>query len=310
MKLKGWQKQQDNIVNIPKLLIIIAVFTIIVILTLFSDFFTVVSPCVGLIEINGEISMERAPKTIFSEGVPNAEDIANTIKRIKEDRPNVKSLVVVINSPGGSVVGSRIIRESLKNAGIPVVAYLSEVAASGGYYIATGSDYIIADPNTITGSIGVLAIFVDARNLLEKIGINVTAVTTGSYKSMGSFFTGLTEEQRELVQGLLNETYQEFIDVILEGRKGKITRDKLLEVADGRIMSGRQAKSYGLVDELGLKEKAIQKAKELANLSSDAKICDIEVTPSSAKFFPSSSSSLLNSIISPIVNSVEGLKFR
>jgi protease-4 len=293
MKLKGWQKQQDNILNVPKLLIIIAVFTIIVILTLFSDFFTVVSPCVGLIEINGEISMERAPKTLFSEGVPNAEDIANTIKRT-----------------GGSVVGSRIIRESLKDAGIPVVAYLSEVAASGGYYIATGSDYIIADPNTITGSIGVLAIFVDARNLLEKIGINVTAVTTGSYKSMGSFFTGLTEEQRELVQGLLNETYQEFIDVILEGRKGKITRDKLLEVADGRIMSGRQAKSYGLVDELGLKEKAIQKAKELANLSSDAKICDIEVTPSSAKFFPSSSSSLLNSIISPIVNSVEGLKFR
>ncbi|MEM4295810.1 MAG: signal peptide peptidase SppA [Candidatus Anstonellales archaeon] len=304
MKLNVWRKQQDNI-N-PKLIIIIAIFAIIVIAVFLSDLTTILSPCVGLIEINGEITMERVPNSIFAEGMPNAEDIASTIKNVEKTKPNVKALVVVINSPGGSVVGSRIIRESIKESKIPVVAYLSEVAASGGYYIATGSNYIIADPNTLTGSIGVIALFADARQLLEKIGVNITAVTTGKYKSMGSFFSGLSDDERAIVEQLLNESYNEFLDVILEGRKGKITRERLLSIADGRIMSGRQAKSYGLVDALGMKEDAIKKAKELANLSSDDGVCNIKVRAGQSSLIFSESSSFISSFI----NNFQGLKFK
>jgi len=305
MKLNVWQKQQDKDI-IAKVILIIAIFAVIVILTLLSDMPALLSPCIGILTIDGEISMQRVPQTLFAEGVPNAEDIANTIKNIKKIKPNAKALVVVINSPGGSVVGSRIIRDAIKNSDIPTVIYLSEVAASGGYYIATGGNYIISDPNTITGSIGVIAIFADATELLEKLGINITSVTTGKYKSMGSFFSGLSDEERVIVEQLLNETYKEFIDVIIEGRKGKINKEQLMQIADGRIISGRQAKAYGLVDELGMLEDAVDKAKELANVEKDISICEITVKPGiRSSLFPSAKS-LLNSLFS----TYEGVKFR
>ena len=303
MRLKELQRLQDKD-KVLKIIVIIAVFSVIVLLTLFTDFSSFLSPCVGIITIEGEISLESIPSSLFDYGKPGAEDIAATIMNIEKIRPNAKALVVVINSPGGSVVGSRIIRDAIKNAKVPVVAYLSEVAASGGYYIATGSNYIIADPNSITGSIGVIAIFPDLRGLLEKLGINITAITTGKYKGMGSFFEGLSEEQKVIVESILNETYKEFIDVILEGRNGKITRERLMQVADGRILSGRQAQKIGLVDETGMKEDAIKKAMELANIK-ERNVCEIKVMPGKTSFLMSHISALNH-----FISSMQGLKFK
>jgi len=305
MRLKGLQKLQDKD-NILKIILIIGVFSVIVLLTLFTDFSSFLSPCIGLLTIEGEITLESLPPSLFDYGKAGAEDIAEAIKNVEKIRPNVKALVVVINSPGGSVVGSRIIRDAMKKANVPIVSFLSEVAASGGYYIATGSDYIIADPNTITGSIGVIAIFADVRGLLEKLGVNITAVTTGKYKNMGSFFEGLSDEERVIVESILNETYKEFIDVIIEGRKGKITKERLMQIADGRILSGRQAYRFGLVDEIGMKEDAIKKAMELANIK-EKNVCEIRVIPKRIQGL------LANNILSSfdhLMNSMQGLKFK
>ncbi len=259
----------------------IAIFVGIILLLLFSDVAGSIQPCVGVVSINGEISMQRTPASLMSPGSPNAEDIARAIGSVK-DKPNVKALVIKINSPGGSVVGSRLIRQALRDTGKPTVAYLSEVAASGGYYVASGADYIVADPDTLTGSIGVLTVFTDARGLLKKLGVNVTAVTSGEHKTMGAFFKGLSPSDKAIIQSIINDTYHEFVNVVIEGRGPRLDKNAFLSIADGRVLSGRQAYKIGMVDELGNGETAIKLAANLSNITykkyEDIHICPIEIT--------------------------------
>jgi len=241
-----------------------------------------IAPCVAVIPIEGEISTQGMPPTLFEEGVPSSRDIAEAIRKANED-PNVKAIVVEVNSPGGSVVATREIWQALKESEKPTVAYLREVAASGGYYVATATDYIVADPNTITGSIGVIAAFTSLEGLFEKLGIEVTVVKAGRFKDMGSPFRNMTEEERVLLEEMINETYQEFLSVVREGR-GKKLRPNWEEYADGRIMSGRQALKVGFVDELGSLERAVEVAKDMAN-ASDAEKCPIDPFTGSLSLF-------------------------
>ncbi len=231
------------------------------------------SPCIAVIPIEGEITTQGVEPALFEEGIPSSRDIAKAIEKASED-PNVKAIVLEINSPGGSVVATREIWQALKKVDKPTVAYLREVAASGGYYVATATDYIIADPNTLTGSIGVIAAFTNLEGLFEKLGVKVNVIKAGRYKDIGSPFRNMTEEERALLEAMINETYEEFLSVIEEGRGAKLSPN-WKSYADGRVMSGRQALKIGFIDSLGSLEDAVEKARELAN-ASEAEKCPMD----------------------------------
>ncbi len=244
------------------------------------------SPCVAVIPIEGEITTQGVKPALFEEGIPSSRDIAEAIRKADED-PNVKAIVVEINSPGGSVVATREIWQALKEVEKPKVAYLREVAASGGYYVATAADYIVADPNTMTGSIGVIAAFTNLEGLFEKIGVKVNVIKAGKYKDIGSPFRNMTEEERAMLEEMINETYQEFLSVIEEGRGSRLSPN-WKSYADGRVMSGRQALQIGFVDSLGSLEDAVEKAKEMAN-ATEAEKCPIDPLTGSFDIFSLSS---------------------
>lgn len=244
--------------------------------------------CVGLFTLEGPITTESSPASLFGSGTPGSEDIAQAIREVNK-RDDVGAFLIVVNSPGGSVVASREIYDAVKELEKPKVAYFREVAASGGYYISVPTDYIISDPNALTGSIGVIATFSELSGLFEKIGINTTTIKSGQFKDIGSPERPMTGDEKALFQNLIQETYQEFYNVVLEGRKGRINREKFDEIADGRVLSGRQAYAVGLVDELGDKRKAIAKAADLAGITYEdvdsIPLCTILASEESSSIF-------------------------
>jgi protease-4 len=139
-----------------------------------------------------------------------------------------------------------------------------DVAASGGYYIATAADTIIAHPTTVTGSIGVVLFKLNVEGLMEKVGLEEEAIKSGDMKDIGSPFRGMTSEEREILQGVIDTMYERFLDVVADGRK--IERRKLREIADGRIYTARQALDLNLIDEIGYLDDAIEEAKKAAGL--------------------------------------------
>ena len=155
--------------------------------------------CVGVVNIDGEITVEGEESGLFSLGKPSSEEIAQTIKKLNK-RDDIGAVVIVINSPGGSVVGSREVYSAVEGLKKPKVAYLREVAASGGYYVASGADYIIADPNTLTGSIGVVATVAEFSELFDMLGINLTTIKSGQYKDIGSIERPLSEKEKEILE--------------------------------------------------------------------------------------------------------------
>lgn len=220
-----------------------------------------------LIEISGVISSQEgdgfvpAPNLIAS--------VKEQLTRAAQDE-NVKAVVLRINTPGGTVTASDIIHHELKafktSRKIPVVASIMDVGASGGYYIAAAADTVLAHPSSVTGSIGVIMLTVNARGLLEKVGLEATAVTSGPRKDMGSPFRTMTAEERAIFQGLIDSFYQRFLTVVHEGRP-LLQMDQIKKLADGRIYTGDQAKAAGLVDEIGYLEDAVELAKKKAGLT-------------------------------------------
>jgi protease-4 len=183
-----------------------------------------------------------------------------------ENSKDVKAVVLRINSPGGSVVASDELYLSIKKLAENkvVIAQLNDTAASGGYYAALGADKIIANKATITGSIGVIAQFPEFTELFEKIGVEVRTIKSGNLKDIGSFDRPMTEEERAILENIVDDAYQQFIDAMVDGRG--FSREEATQLADGRIYSGVQAKELGLVDELGTYTTALELAKSEANL--------------------------------------------
>src|SRR5206468_8626959 len=179
----------------------------------------------------------------------------NPVAHLKEELTRaandskVKALVVRINSPGGTVTASDVLYHELRafkeKRKIPVIASIMDVGASGGYYVAVAADKIVAHPSSVTGSLGVIMLTVNARGLLEKVGVETTAVTSGPKKDMGSPFRPMTEEERTIFQGVIDSFYQRFLHVVQVGRRN-LTADQVRKLADGRIYSGEQAKELGL----------------------------------------------------------------
>ena len=197
-------------------------------------------------------------------------EVDDLVRELKSHRENplVKALVIRINSPGGVVAPTQEIHQALmrvREAGKPVVASLGAVAASGGYYTAVAADRILANPGTLTGSIGVIMQMANVENLFKKVGVEYVVVKAGQYKDLGSFSRPMTPEERRVLQTLLDDVHAQFIDAVAKGRK--LDRAEVVKFADGRVFSGAQARDLKMVDTLGSLEDAVNEAARLAGLS-------------------------------------------
>ncbi len=221
-----------------------------------------------LIPVSG-IIVGRTQEGFGSSAYVSADYICSLLAQARNDCA-IKAVILRIDSPGGEVVASdRIYRAILetRKRGIPVVAQMESLAASGGYYIAAGCDYIIAHPMTTTGSIGVIMSALKYHDLMQKIGVQGENYTSGRMKDMLSGARPTTPEERLLVQDHINRVYDEFVKIVAEGRKElTVEQIKGTEIGDGRIFLGTQAKELKLVDDVGYNADAEAKAAELAGI--------------------------------------------
>jgi protease-4 len=198
-------------------------------------------------------------------------DSDETIRQIKEFRENdsIKAILLRINSPGGTVgPAQEIYREIEKTVTEKkVVASMGTVAASGGYYIAAAADGIMANPGTITGSIGVIMNYTNYRELFEKIGLSSVVIKSGEYKDIGSPMREMTDEEKGILQDFVDGTKRQFVEAVATGRD--MSMDKAFGLADGRIYTGEEARDNGLVDRLGNLEDAISWTGELAGIEGE-----------------------------------------
>ncbi len=193
----------------------------------------------------------------------------------------VKGVLLVVNSPGGGITASDILWNEIKTfrkeKKVPIVAFCKDVTASGGYYVASYSDYIYAYQTSLVGNIGVIAEFVNVEDLFKKIGVQMTIIKSytldgkESNKDIGSPFRAMRPGEKKIFQSIINEMWGRFVDVVAEGRKGRLTRDEVARLADGTIYTGKGALEKKLIDAVGQKEEAFQKAKELAKIQ-DARL--------------------------------------
>lgn len=197
-------------------------------------------------------------------------DSKEVIEQLEKYRtnPSVKAIVLRINSPGGGVAPSQEIHEEIlktrQTDKKPIVASMGSVAASGGYYIASATDLIVANPGSITGSIGVVLQVPNISGLMQKIGVKSVVVKSGLHKDLASPTREMTDAERQILQAMLDDVHGQFIDAVATGRR--IDRKKVETMADGRIFSGREAQSLGLVDQLGNLQDAVERAGALAGI--------------------------------------------
>lgn len=205
-------------------------------------------------------------------------DSQTTIEELKRfsENPSVKAIVIRIDSPGGGVVPSQEIYDAVKRIrsknNKAVIASMGSVAASGGYYIAAATDRIVANPGTLTGSIGVIMETANVEGLLHKIGVEGVIIKSGKYKDVGSPLRKMSADERGLLQAVMDDVHKQFIEAVAEGRSLELRSAQAL--ADGRIFTGRQAKEAKLVDELGDLEDAIQLAAEVVGIEGEPKVVE------------------------------------
>ncbi|HIC69763.1 MAG TPA: signal peptide peptidase SppA [Candidatus Latescibacteria bacterium] len=223
---------------------------------------------VALIDITGPIVSGRADVFDAADMAASA-DIVPLIRTVAE-RSDIKALVLRVNSPGGSVVGSDEIYHALLGVEKPVVVVMKEVAASGAYYLSMTARHIIVNPNTLTGSIGVIGQFANARELMDKIGLEMTTIKSGESKDIGNPFREMTAKERAIFQRIIDETYDRFVDIVSSGRK--MPTEQVRELADGRVYTGQQALDLGLVDALGYEEDAVEVAAELGQIEGEPRV--------------------------------------
>jgi protease-4 len=202
-------------------------------------------------------------------------DSRETVRQLKSlaKNPQVKGILIRVESPGGGVTAAHEIYSEIKRikeAGKPVVVSMGTVAASGGYYVSSPASVIVANPGTLTGSIGVIMELPVIRGLLDKIGMKVEVIKSREAKDIGSPFREMTEADRRLLQGVVSDVYEQFLQVVSAERR--IPLDSLKTIADGRILTGRQAKGLGLVDTLGTLEDAKRILADLCGIKGEPKL--------------------------------------
>ncbi len=228
----------------------------------------------SILGLNGKIAKSDKIAIINIESIITQS--SNTVRQIKKyaDDKSIKAIVLRIDSPGGGVAPSQEIYSEIlkvrKNSNKIVVTSMGNLAASGGYYIACASDKIVANPGTLTGSIGVIMTFSNIEELMKKIGLKTEIIKSGEFKDIGSPMREFTEKEKKLLQGVIDDVYDQFVNAVSVGRS--IAVQKVKELSDGRIFTGRQAFEIGLVDKLGSLEEAIKLAAELVGIEGKPKI--------------------------------------
>jgi len=221
--------------------------------------------------------------------------IIDEIKQYRKDNA-IKAIILRVDSPGGAVVPSQEIYEEIKRAVKfkPVIVSMGSVAASGGYYISCPATKIIANPGTLTGSIGVIIEIPNVKGLLDKIGVKAEVIKSGKYKDITSPFKSLQSEEKEILQKLTNDVHDQFVKAVAEGRK--IPLENVKKIADGRVFTGLKAKDLGLVDEVGDLDYAIKIAAQLGNIKGEPEIV-IKKSPLLINFLKGDAESLLKKIL-------------
>lgn len=227
-------------------------------------------PGIAWIKVRGVIAQDNNTSPFSRPSGAGA--IAKKIREAAEEK-NVKAIVLDINSPGGTVASVQNIYSELlraKEKGKKIVALFRDVAASGGFYIAMAADQIVAEPGTITGSVGVIMQTSNVEGLFDKIGVKVTPITSGKYKDIGSAYRPMTDAEKALLQDMVDDTYTQFFAAVKAGRP-QVKPEDLTEYTDGRVFTGQRAYKLGFIDKLGGEEEARLLAGELAGLK-DPKI--------------------------------------
>jgi protease IV len=247
-----------------------------------------VGECIAVVELNGEITSSSTAASMFTDGTYGSYELSQKITSLNE-RDEVGAVLLVVNSPGGSVVASDELYRAVDSLEKPTVAYFRETAASGAYYLSVPSDYIISEPNAMTGSIGTVMYLTEFSELAEMVGIRDVIIKSGEMKDIGNPLRNMTEHEHALLQGMVMEAFQDFKSKISKHRGDKIKYPYFNEVLDGRVLSGRMALQAGLVDELGSREDAMMKAAGLAGMeyesASDIEVCLVRTSPEPAGFF-------------------------
>jgi protease-4 len=227
--------------------------------------------------ISNKMGMKRAIGLVrIEKTIEDSRDVIENLEKMRKN-PFMKGMVIRIDSPGGLVVPSQEIYEEIKRLGKDnkkVVASLGTVAASGGYYIACACDKIVSCPGTMTGSIGVIMEFPNVGELVKKIGVKMNVIKSREHKDIGSPFREMTKEENNLLKGVVDDVYDQFIDAVVEGRNLK--KAKVLKIADGRVLSGRQAKKLGLVDTLGTLKDAIILTGKMVGIKGEPKVIEFK----------------------------------
>jgi protease-4 len=253
MKQSGW-----IILGVIVGVVFIFLFGLIMLSGLRDSEASISGKSIGLVQVEGVIADSRRA--------------VREIRRFSKE-PNVPVILLEVNSPGGVVTPSQEIYAELKRAQEKrkkLVVSMGTVAASGGYYISAPADVIVANPSTITGSIGVIMEFPNVEGLFKKLGIGVEVVKSKEFKDIGSPYREMKPEEKALLKDMILDVYDQFVSVVVEDRK--LPRDSVEKLADGRVFTGRQAKALGLVDSLGNLQDAIRIAGELAGIKGEPKV--------------------------------------
>jgi protease-4 len=227
---------------------------------------------VAVIPLQGEIGYDSSNS---SESIVTPDMIQNSISQAESDS-SVSSIVIDVNSPGGSPVASEEIMNSIKSSKKPVVVWISDVGASGAYLASSSADKIIASPSSMVGSIGVIMQITDLSKYYQENVINISSIKAGQYKDMGADYQPLTTTERNMLQGMVNQDYDHFIDIVSTNRH--LSKNYTENIAQGKIYTGTQAKKLKLVDETGGKTVALDEAAKLGGIKGSYNVITISPT--------------------------------
>lgn len=223
-----------------------------------------------LLDISGIIGIMTDPGLFPSKDGNILSRVYYRLERAEAD-PRIKGIILRLDTPGGEVTASEIlyneVREFRERTGKPVVALMMGMSTSGGYYVASACDGIVAHPSTITGSIGVISIFPNLEELFNKVGVKMTVIKSGRMKDSGSPFRDMKDEEREVFQDIVDGFHEQFLEAVFEGRREHLSMERLRDLADGRVYTAPQAEALGLIDRVGYFDDAYQDVLNRAGLS-------------------------------------------
>ena len=243
------------------IVILLLVFIVIFLAAIKIDSPKISQNQIAIIPIAGTLSSSSMGFSPLTSSITNTDNIIDSLEKANSNH-NVKAIILEINSPGGTVVASKEVAEAVAKSEKPTVAFIREIGTSGAYWVASSTDYIIADELSITGSIGVLSSYLEFSGFLKEHNVNYQELTAGKYKELGNPFKELTPEEETIMNDKLVKIQDVFIREIQVKRKLKDVED----IRTGKFYLGFEAKELGLVDELGNKETAVKKAQELAGI--------------------------------------------